>query len=301
MGKVDFGLPPLPITEDQVKALSAASGANAENRFALLSDVGGGGGGATGQPNFSWSNETNYGYNNVWGFEYGIVGTLNPVWIIADVDTYTPYISMFADGATGPITYGSSGITFPDGSFQSTATTGTSDQTLSSTDTVRFANLRIGVDLGTYEILYSNDGIYFFSGGTLINAIYGSGATFTNGTYTASYASGGITFPDGSFQSTAASGGGGGSPTVVNLVGTGTTYSAVVGDRIFLVDGGMAIDLTWLYTEPVGIEITVVNQDASTAATVASAYSGVYGSNSIAPQTAAKFITGANGWWHRVQ
>jgi hypothetical protein len=110
----------------------------------------------------------------------------------------------------------------------------------------------------------------------------------------------GIRFPDGTTQTTAAGGGGGGSPTVVNLIGTGVTYTAQVGDRIFLVDGGIQVDLTFLYTEPVGIEITVVNQDATNPATIGSAFSGVRGSNQIAIQSAAKFVTGADGYWHRI-
>lgn len=98
--------------------------------------------------------------------------------------------------------YTSGGITFPDGSFLSTATGATNpfDQTLNTNDSVQFGYVT-SLNLSSY------------AGGSKIatvHADFGFTAFDASNTTSTVLSTGGITFPDGSFQSTAATGGGGG-------------------------------------------------------------------------------------------
>lgn len=327
------------------------------------------------------------------------VGSLGPVWVNTSFVGGVPTIEMQADGATSTTKYAADGITFPDGTTQVTATVGTGDQTLATTDSVRFATVNVGVSGSGYETNYSNDGVYFSDSGNVVASIFPNGASFysspdggmsmntatfsTTGivfngsaftgitfpdltTQTTAYtgptnpfdqslnttdnptfigvrseqsgsndaiyvtntnltvlefggmgipiraslsksgltlsnAGAGITFPDGTIQTTAAVGG---SPTVVNLVGMTGMYNAVLGDRIFIFDSGSIINVTALYAEPAGTELTFINQDATGATYVTSASSGFYeagsgsSSTSLNAKVTKKAILGTDTYFY---
>ena len=234
------------ITSDQLAGITNAASPTSANPFATMADVGGGGGGSylplsggtmtgdiifgtagqyIGEGNFDTSRGGVNGLSLVCsvGYEFNwqagwlttteqnsttprplyldsVAGTQLRVWHSADFGTEIRWdgISIAAGG----------GITFGDGTTQTTATSGTSDQTLSTTDNVRFAQINVGVSGGEYEMNYSNDGVYFLNTGNIQSSIFATGATFNDGTSTAQYTSTGITFPDGSTQTTAPTGGG---------------------------------------------------------------------------------------------
>jgi hypothetical protein len=157
------------------------------------------------------------GYNKL-GFELWFNGANNATLITASLDSAgsnNPNIQLQPDygasaGAWVPMKIDGFGLTFPDGSYQTSATFGTGDQTLNTTDVVNFAELNIE-DVANY-------------GAGVVTNIIPNGLTMTNGDYsiylnpngdgmsvsdttgtaiTSYYGATGVTFPDSTTQTSA--------------------------------------------------------------------------------------------------
>ena len=165
------------------------------------------------------------------GFQLFGLGTNNPINIIGGFSSENPYISLQPDyGAGGsggnvPMKIDGFGLTFPDGTTQVTATVGTGDQTLATTDDVVFHQVDVlDSTATTYTSYISNDEVkvahdaggggviehslltssaltHFSSpdGGSTMNTVTlnTTGIVFSGSAFT------GITFPDSSVLTTA--------------------------------------------------------------------------------------------------